>query len=236
MTLGITVKLNDGALLVVDGRRTFPLANRPPDDNRVKIFRITPQIAAIAVGVVQATDEIALPDLRASMKGAASPHQIQQYVITSVRAGWNNMLGRLLGVDPFHEKIKAGLVVAGLAAHDTPFVTAALFSTDPIQRTTDNCATHLGLDPYSHVVMGTDQDNALKFFSPKLVEAIARHVTKPGDGVINKLVAAVREAARETIDRVAASTTDVGGTLRYACIRKGFEYKDGYLKGNGSWT
>lgn len=57
MTLGIAMTLADGALLVVDGRQTRPMiAGAPPNDNVNKIHRLAENVAAISVGVVEATD------------------------------------------------------------------------------------------------------------------------------------------------------------------------------------
>jgi 20S proteasome alpha/beta subunit len=222
MTVGIAITLEDGVLLVADGRRSRPLVNgAPPEDNVNKIYQIDSKIAAITFGVEQGTD-VALDHLRSNLSGDLSPQQLCVLVENSVDFGWANLLSRLgADVDRRHRTIRVGLVVGGLAAA-LPFVSGAL-------KHVDNGNSIVEVGPYKSIVLGGEEQNATREFDSRSSRAVQQFASIPGGGLMNSLVNGLLSSAEETIRLVAENNPEVGGTIRYAVIRRDFPYTTGAL-------
>ncbi len=228
MTVGIAITLDDGALLIADGRRTLFLAQgTPPPDDADKLSLIAPTITAIALGVAQATD-VAVQLLLSNLPSDSNPQQVQQHVIQSVYDGWIDMLGKLSGQghNIFHPSMRAGLIVAGLAA-DTPFVTGALIFANPENKNAADHSTTLEIGPYKSMVVGGEQQSSTNFFNELAHREIDRHEELQKSGVPSDLDTALLGSAVATIRMVAVDNPEVGGTIRYACIRRGQLYTMG---------
>ena len=223
MTLGIAMTLTDGVLLVVDGRLTWPMiAGAPPNDNVNKIHRLAENVAAISFGVVQATD-IALHQLESLLPSAFSIDEVRLHVDSSVSAGWRYLMTHLApDVDRNHPKMRAALIVGGLVGNQ-PFIAGAIDRPDG----RDPAITRT--DKFNFYMLGGEEQHARDFFATKAGEAVRNFETKQGTGIVNGLVNALINSAKETIRFVEAQEPDVGGIIHYAVIRKNFPYTTGQL-------
>lgn len=223
MTLGIAMTLSDRALLVVDGRQTRPMiAGAPPNDNVNKIHRVAENVAAISVGVVQATD-IALRLLGSLLPTAFTLDEVCLHVDSSVSAGWRYLMTNLApDVNRNHPKMRAALIVGGLVGNE-PFIAGAIDRPDGRDPATTRT------DKFNYYMVGGEEQRAQDFFVTKAVEAVRNFETKPGTGIVNDLVTALLNGAKETIRFVEAQEPDVGGIIHYAIIRKNLPYTTGQL-------
>jgi hypothetical protein len=238
MTIGIAIGLEDGALLVADGRSTRPFGDaEPPTDDNNKIDQVAPLIGAISFGFRQATEN-SISVLRNHLVGNANygPQEIQQLVYSSVDFGWEFLINhRLEGdYDLYHPAMKAALIVAGLVA-DIPFVTGTLVRANPEVPGTNKHHTLLHTDPHNFFILGGEQQGAEDDFARRALEAYNNYRIGPA-GSLNTFVPALRDAAAETIQMVAKVNPEVGGTIHYACIRQGSGYTAGSLTSQGTWT
>ncbi len=222
MTIGIAVTFNDGVLLVADGRRTYPLNPiLPPQDDVNKIFQISPTIGAITFGVSQATDFV-LHNLSLSLPPRYSPKDVSTIVKSSVNVGWSCLMSIVApDVDVHHERVKVGLVVGGLT-NNQPFVTGALKYSDG-----ENCVLEEG--EYKFIVLGGEEQNAKDEFNQIAERAVQQFGANREFGLMDNLVEAFLRGAADTINLVSAKRLDVGGTIRYAVIRRGYPYTTGAL-------
>jgi hypothetical protein len=239
MSLGIGVVLEDGALLVTDGRRTRPMGDPSfKADDDVKIDQVAPLVGAISFGFVQATENsvVMLKNYLASGV-ACGTQQFQQAVLESVEFGWNFLIQRRLegAYDLNHPAMRAGLIVGGLDAGGVPFVTGTLIRPNPAAPGTNKHHTLVHTEPHNLLILGGEEQGAEDDFARRALEAYQRHRTGPG-GSLDAFVPALRDAAAETIRMVAATNTGVGGTIRYASIRRGSGYTAGHLTEQGMWT
>ena len=204
MTIGIAVTFNDGVLLVADGRRTYPLNPiLPPQDDVNKIFQISPTIGAITFGVSQATDFV-LHNLSLSLPPRYSPKDVSTIVKSSVNVGWSCLMS---------------IVAPDVDVHH---VTGALKYSDG-----ENCVLEEG--EYKFIVLGGEEQNAKDEFNQIAERAVQQFGANREFGLMDNLVEAFLRGAADTINLVSAKRLDVGGTIRYAVIRRGYPYTTGAL-------
>lgn len=164
------------------------------------------------------------------------PQQLQQAVFASVEFGWDFLIKhRLEGeYDPYHPALRAALIVGGLAA-GAPFVTGTLIRLNPDAPGTNKHHTLVQTEPHNFFILGGEEQGAEHDFVRRAGDAYTRHRIGPR-GSLDTFVVALRDAAGETIRMVAATNSEVGGTIRYATIRRGSGYTAGYLTDQGTWT
>lgn len=238
MSIGIGVVLEDGALLISDGRKTRPLGDRSfREDDDIKINQVAPLIGAISFDAVGATENsVTVLQNHLIDNLGCTPQQLQQAVFSSVEFGWDFFIKhRLEGeYDPYHPALRAALIVGGISA-GIPFITTTLIRLNPAQPGSNTHHTLLHTAPHNLLILGGEQQGAEDDFARRALEAYNRYRIGPG-GSIDAFVPALREGAAETIKMVAAVNPEVGGTIHYACIRQGQGYREGYLTNEGTWT
>jgi hypothetical protein len=225
MTIGIAMTLEDGVLLVADGRRTRPQAktiNTPPKDNVNKIHTISENVAAISFGVKQATDE-ALRLFRATLPNTSTLDDVRVHLERSVDAAWHDLMSSLAPeVNRNHPTMRAALLVAGLFANQ-PFMVATLYHPNghvsPVMRT----------DKFSLIVLGGEEQESQQFFTTLATDAVQRFSASPGTGTVNLLITALLASAQKTIRFVQQNDPDVGGIIHYVVIRRNCPYTAGQL-------
>ena len=113
MTLGIAVCLEDGALLIADGRVVKPFVdNEKLSDTTNKIVRIAETVASISFGEIHATDW-ALSALKIANVGTSnSPVEIMKKTESAVNLGWLTLLAKL-DPDIDKESLRAALLIGG---------------------------------------------------------------------------------------------------------------------------
>jgi hypothetical protein len=129
--------------------------------------------------------------------------------------------------------MRAALIAGGLAA-GTPFVTGTLIRLNPDAPGTNKHHTLVHTEPHNLLILGGEEQGAEDDFVRRAGEAYTRHRVGPG-GSLDTFASALRDAAEETIRMVAATNPGVGGTIRYATIRRGSGYTAGYLTDQGTW-
>jgi hypothetical protein len=241
MTIGIVLPLEDGVLLVADGRETYPHdPARSPTDNSNKIERITPTVGTISFGLIQATEN-AVITLRQSLTASPiyTPQQVHQSVLSSVRFGWNLLFAERwkdAGEKRYDPTSRAALIVGGLAG-TVPFASALLIYADRATGgNTEDSA--LVLNPYIPIILCDEGERARDDFQARVAQVRAMYGTNPGDGLKNRIVMNLLDAASATISMIAARdmTKSVGGTNHYALIRRGHPYTMGHQIGVRAWT
>lgn len=216
MTIGIGVTLPDGALLVADGRRTWPLANgRPPMDDIDKIEQVHSTVYAIPFGIIQATD-CALVYLRERFTASSTLKGFASLLDESVNKGWTYLISNLdKSIDPNQRFMRAALITGGIVANQ-PFIAGCLYGSgiDP------SLALHEGL-AYQVFMLGGEEQHAIERFT----EASGRSIPSSWQakaGPVNTTVKALLGSAESTIRAVSSQNSEIGGAVRYAVIRSGF--------------
>lgn len=90
-------------------------------------------------------------------------------------------------------------------------------------------------DTYGHIVLGGEEQNSRVEFLSRLQSAVTRYRLARTTAAKDALLIGLLDAAAETILLVAASNPDIGGIIRYVCIRKGYPYTTGSLTPEGTW-
>jgi hypothetical protein len=221
LSIGIAVTLPDGALLVADGRRNYPLASAtPPADDIDKIEPVDSMIYAIPFGIVQATNH-ALACLRARCHRAVTVDAFEGLLDDSVREGWTAFLDRLAkDVDRSQPFMKAALITAGIIAGQ-PFVAGCLYGS--------NTAPSLVVrkdSAYSVFSLGGEEERASERFTQEAQRTLVRDYQRCS-GPLNTTVNALLASAAATIQGVGVENPKIGGTIRYAVVRSGFPVHKG---------
>jgi hypothetical protein len=235
MSMGITVNLPDGVLMVADGMKTkFLAVGTPRTEDNNKIRKIAPSVAAIEFGLEPVTD-IAVPHLIATLPDGSNPEQVKAHVERSVYTGWVHMLSRGFGpgVDFYDPRMKAALIVAGLAG-DIPFSTGTLFYVDREKQLAGVPVSSMTTDTYGHIVLGGEEQNSQREFLLRIQSIVSHNGSSKSPDAQDAVLIGLLDAAAETI-RLAATNPDIGGTIRYVCIRKGYPYTTGSLTADGVW-
>ena len=123
MTLGIAVCLQDGALLMADGRLIKPFVpNTPPNDNVNKITRIGRTTAVISFGIDNATSFALYKIDHKEIDNSTSPPDIIHQIEYSTSIGWTNLIQNLgADVDIRSPFMRAGFLVGGYIQHYCAF-------------------------------------------------------------------------------------------------------------------
>lgn len=225
MTIGIGITLDDGVLLVADGRYTYP-DGRPTVDNFDKFEPVTTSIRAIAFGERAATS-IALQRLRQDLLNQhdeVSPEEVRRRVTDYLETSWNNLVDKLGEEEVLQrEDMQAALLVGGLSAN-IPFITVARFTVDRKRGLTSKPEDLLVTTSSDSIVLGGEKQEADVHFGIEAQRAFEQHSASPGEGLENDLVSALLNLAATTIRMVETSDETVGGTIRYMCIRRGYQY------------
>ncbi|MGI8544946.1 MAG: hypothetical protein ACR2MD_15915 [Aridibacter sp.] len=117
MSIGITYTLEDRVLLITDSRRiyNFDSDNERIDDDAEKIHNISPQIAAIGVGIEQGI-EIALNTLKVSIDENSSIDRISNALMASIEVGLKGLEYLVTSdIDINTSYFKVGLLIGGVA-------------------------------------------------------------------------------------------------------------------------
>ena len=218
MSIGVGMTLPDGVVLAADGRLVHPQAKIPtePANNVDKIVAVGPTSFAIPFGVTQATDE-ALKILQDRIRSDSPPEDFLSLVDFSVNAAWAFLNTRLdSNVNPNHPSMRAALIVGGLAKQ-IPFVTVSLHGPNINQKP----LLLKGCD-YQYVLLGGENHNAKQFFAQDTRKLMGGLTWDSTVGPMNPTVRAIVDAFVNTVHYVEALDPAVGGTIRYAIIRKGF--------------
>jgi len=226
MTVGIVVCLSDGALLIADGLVVNPLReNRVLSTDARKITQISSTLAAIEFGIMQGTNYALSMMNRSALETSTSVTDIKNEIERCSLVGWA-YLHSVLGpdVDRTHESIRLGLYVGGYMRHS---LRGGLFvgtlhhfegHNPPLVRTTE----------LHHSVVGGERQGSKSLFK-NYAQQEYDLIDSIGSGVCNNIVQAHITAGVRTINEVSESNPQVGGTIRYTIIRRGFPITEGMI-------
>lgn len=219
MTIGITINLEDGVLLIADGRQISPFLNGQPvlNSDANKIHQITPTIAAITFGIGHAT-KIALQILSDNIDPTSSPHEICQLMDFSVETSWKYLTQMFSpDVDITHEAMIAGLMIGGVA-RNTPFISQALHD-DKGKK-----PSMVETEPYGCLFLGGIDQQASQIFNAKAKHMFDRPHAVARPRTTEEIINTFLNSAVETIRQVGMLNQGVGGTIRHVIIRRGMPY------------
>ncbi len=220
MTIAIAACLQDGALLIADGRQIHPMTpNGEVIDDINKITHISTSISSIVFGITIATD-MALSAIRHNIiNEARSPAEILQEIERSVEYGWNYLQTKLAqNVNRQHRTMRAGLLVGGYLPIQKQggFIGGVLFRPD------GHDAPTLETKQFKLIVLGGEENNSQEIF---------KQAFKQEKRTQNDSLKALLRAGAATIRQVEQVNPEVGGVIRYAILRRGFSCSEGILSG-----
>ncbi len=228
MTVAIAVCLEDGAVLVADGRQVHPMVpNGESVDDVNKIKHIGAGIGCIVFGITIASDK-ALRSIRSDViDEAKSPVEILQEIERSVECGWTylqNSLGP--DVDRTHKSMRAGLLVGGYLPiqKQAGFIGGVLFRPD------GHHAPTLETKPFKSVVLGGEENNSHEIFR-QVFEQEIRNIVRAGRRTQDDSLKALLCAGIATIRKVEQHNPEVGGIIRYTILRRGLPCFEGISSG-----
>jgi len=224
MTIGIAVCLSDGALLIADGLAVNPLReNRILSTDARKITQISSTLSAIEFGIMQGTNYALSVMNSSALENATSVLDIVNEIERCSLVGWAQLLSRLgPDVDPTHENIRLGFLVGGYIRNS---LRGGLFvgtlhrpegHDPPLVRTTE----------LHHSVVGGECQGSKSLFK-NYAQQEYDLIDSIGLGVCNNIVNAYITAGVRTINEVSESNPQIGGTIRYTIIRRGFPITEG---------
>jgi len=224
MTIGIAVCLSDGALLIADGLVVNPQrGNRILSTDDRKITQIGSTLAAIKFGIVQGTEHALSVMNRSAFEIATSVSDIKTEIERCSLAGWTYLLSSLgPDVDPMHKTMRVGFLVGGYIRISPPggLILGTLYHPEghdaPLIRTTE----------LHHSVVGGESQDSKSLFKNYAQQEYDRLISE-GSGVRNNIVNAFITAGVRTINEVSESNPQIGGTIRYTIIRRGFPITEG---------
>ncbi len=219
MTIAIAVCLQDGALLIADGRQTQPMIpDGEVNEDINKITHISTSISSIAFGITIATN-IALSAIMHSniIDKAGSPVEVLREIEKSVECGWNYLQAHLAqDVNGQHRTMRAGLLVGGYLPMQKQggFIGGVLFGPN------GHYAPTLETRQFKLIVLGGEENNSQKLFKQVLRQEIRTQ---------NSFLEALLCAGVATIRQVEQANPEVGGTIRYVILRRGLPCSEGIL-------
>lgn len=224
MTIGIALTLEDGALLVADGRRTSPFneTGQITSEDAEKIIQVGPTVAIITFGVAQAT-ELAVKGLKAVYDAGLDPppQEIGQVVDDCVRLSWEKLAEALSEIEYLDKPaMRVGLVAGGLA-QGAPFICGALH----YHNGQSPLVLQTGRD--RSIVLGGEAYNARQLFNEQAGRIVDSMAGPLGAQPSNELIRALINCAVTTIRSIGKQDDSIGGTIRYALIRRGLGYQAG---------
>jgi len=221
MTIAIAVCLQDGALLIADGRQTNPMTpnGKVISDDINKITHISTSISSIVFGITKATN-MALSTIRPNIiNEARSPVEILQEIKRSVECGWNYLQTTLKqDVNRQHRAMRAGLLVGGYL----PIQKQGGFIGGVLRRPNGHDAPTLETKQCSLIVLGGEENNSQEIFK----QAFNQEKRTQNDPL-----KALLRAGVATIRQVEQVNPWVGGVIRYLILRRGFSCSEGILSG-----
>jgi hypothetical protein len=219
MSIGIAVCLQDGALMVADGRQTAPMVSGWPviTDAANKIAKLTESVSCISFGLTQVTDS-ALQIVRPLLLTPTSPAQIMHEVERSVQFAWKAFYMLAPDVDRTHPAMRAGLLVGGYLPEERGgFIGGVLFRPDghdvPMLRTRQ----------FEFLVLGGEENGSQEIFKQVAGQNLAS-ATEPREGIYGSWVKSLLDAAVTAIRKIEQNNSTIGGVIRYAILRSGFPY------------
>jgi hypothetical protein len=224
MTIGIALTLEDGALLVADGMTTYLFndTERVLKQDNEKIVRVGPSLAVIKFGVSQAT-ELAVKGLKAVFDAGLDPstQELEQLVDNCAKLSWDKIAEALEEKEYLdNSAMKVGLVAGGLA-QGVPFICGALHyhngQSQPVLKTGRG----------NSIVLGGEDQNARQMFNKPAGLIIDTMAGPPGTKPTDELIKALIDCAATTIRTLEKQDDSIGGTIRYALIRRGLGYQSG---------
>ena len=228
MTIAIAVCLQNGALLIADGRATHPMTpNGEVTDDVNKITHISTGISSIVFGITIATD-MALSAIRHNIiNEAGSPVEVLQEIERSVEYGCNYLQTNLAqDVNRQHRTMRAGLLVGGYLPIQKQggFIGGVLF------RPNGHDAPTLETKQFKLIVLGGEENNSQEIFKRAFEQEI-RNIISTGKRTQNDSLKALLRAGAATIRQVEQVNPGVGGVIRYVILRRGFSCSEGILSG-----
>ena len=224
MTIGITICLADGALLIADGKKTKPFAaNDQVESDINKIHRITQTVSAISLGINLVTDK-ALKIIRKDFVGNTklAPEDVINIIERSLDECWSSLLQSLSpDIDPNDPSLRAGFLVGGIASN-TSFIGGILFC--PNRQPFDRVETQ----PLKYIVLGGEKQNSADIFKGYF-DQIAGKLQKRTSCEETHLPVLI-SAGVCTIREVEKTNPTIGGTIRYAIIRRDCPYCEVVVK------
>ena len=205
MTLpNAVILVADGMTRAIDGAGTTPLASDVD-----KIEPLGPAAFAIRFGIEEISGA-AISDVRAGLSPSDTPSWINHKINAAVDARWKAFLesGR---VDPLNDSLAVGVYAAGIAA-GVPFVSAQLRH-GAQEEPSASFTTEIGV-PF---VIGFNSREMTDNFLQQLARVVRPYWRNP-DRCIEQLLdvagKGIRRAERER-------EGEVGGTIRYAIVKRG---------------
>lgn len=222
MTIGIALTLPDGALLVADGRRTYPpVSHKPPENDVDKLVRISPTIYAIPFGLFESTD-FALHLLKRSLTEDCKPERFNTLARICVVTGWTHLLENSDKiVDQNKTPVMIALLAGGITVNE-PFITSASYGTGATAE-----SVFYKNDPFQFLIL-SEEEQGQDLFHQK-VSNIQHIPWDSNTGPINTTVKALLDAAGGIIRMVESKNPSIGGVIRYIVIRKGFTVQKAIL-------
>ncbi len=226
MTIAIAVCLFDGALLISDGLKVNPLQdNRVVSTTERKIVQISSSLAAVQVGVFQGTIQAIGAINKSLLDGAASSDIVVSEIDRATKNGWGYLRMNLGDdVDRSDPSLKVGLIFGGYvpATSHGGIVGGTIYGFDGHD---DPCVKN---QDYNYLVKGGEEQDSTSLFKD-LAQTEMDKVDSLGTGIRNNVVNAYLTVAPQVINEVAEHNPQIGGTIRYTIIRRGFPITEGTL-------
>jgi len=219
MTIGLAVCLEDGALLIADGRIVKPfVANKKISDNKNKITRITETVASISLGVEMATD-LALSYIKSNVIDASeSPEAVIAEVERAAEKAWREFLSKLAS-DVDKRSLRLGLLVGGYL----PKQSRGGFIGGVLCRPEGLCSIEIKINQNECFVLGGEEHDSRKMFPQVAGEEIGKLGVSYHD-LPNAHIDAFLRSGTYTIRQIEKKSPIIGGEIRYSILRRGIEY------------
>jgi hypothetical protein len=226
MTIAIAVCLYDGALLISDGLRVNPWQNnRVLSTTDKKIKQISSSLATVQVGVTEGTTRALYAINRSVLDVSASTDIFVTEIDRATKYGWD-FLNMNLGsdVDRNNPSLKVGLIFGGYvpAVSQGGIIGGTIYGLDGHD---DPCVI---TQDYNFIVKGGEEQGSTSLFKD-LTQIEMDNVDSLGIGVRNNVVNAYLSVAPIVIAKVAEENPQIGGTISYMIIRRGFPVTEGTL-------
>ena len=215
MSIGISVTVPDGVVLVADGRDHRMFGSGPQITDGVdKLQPINDRVFAVPFGVTSASSS-AIRMLQRVWGVTQVPERIGRIVHRATRKGWRRFVSQLdPHIDRRDPRLGVGLLVAGIAGE--PFICEAICSEHT------DIAPSVGTGAWVTAVRGGEDQQARERFE-EATKAIIDSVGWEGDeGPHNAMTQALMGAAADVIDQAAKESQWIGWPIRGVVVRRGF--------------
>lgn len=214
MSIGIVVRLPDGAFLAIDSRQRNAIGDPNFQDIPDKLVSITDSIYAVQLGAVSATHD-AINRLKGEDLASLSPRAVSFAVQAATARSWESLTQ---SIDlPWPSLPLVAIIMVGGLAQDQPVVAGSFVTSF----TEERFIPRFSIDKdWGFALFGGEKNGDHYAHFKEGIDHLPEWEDKRGP--INEAITGLQKLTFDTFKEAAKTTPGIGGPITYTVIRRGF--------------